>query len=536
MRKALAIALLTICLVPAVSAPPAASAENGPVDGGWLITHMPAEPGTLNPITSTDAYASEINGYIYESLIRRDPETMKLVPELAESWEISDDHLTYTFHLRKDVHWQDGEPFTADDVLFSYNRINDPGVDAAHLRSYYRDIEKVEVLDDYTVRYRYSMPYFRALEFCGGLPIVPEHLFDEGENFNTHPIGRNPMGTGPYKMLRWDTGKEIVLVRDKDYWGGKPHLDRIVFRIITDNTVALQVLKQGQLDVMGLQPIQWIKQTRGRRFERDFEKHSYYLPRYSYIGWNLRKPYFSDSRVRRAMTMLVDRRGFLEKILYGLGTVVTGNFYVNGPDYNHEIEPWPYDPERATELLEEAGWTDSDGDGIRDKDGVPFEFEFMITSGSRIGEQIATLLQENLKKVGIAMTIRQLEWAVFIQNIDNRNFDAATLGWSLSWESDPYQVWHSSQAESGSNYVGFKNEEADRIIEKGRRTFDDAKRHKMYHRFHEIVHEQQPYTFLFTTEALVAVQRRFENVEVYPLGLEPERWWVPLDKQRYGEN
>lgn len=504
-----------------------------PVDGDWLIVHLGAEPGTLNPITATDAYSGRVNDYIYESLLRRDPETLELVPVLAESWEISEDRLTYTFRLRKDVRWQDGTPFTAKDVLYSFERINDPAVDAAHLRNYYRDIEKLEILDEHTLRYRYRIPYFRALEFCGGIPIVPAHLFQAGGDFNQHPIGRSPLGTGPYRFVRWDTGKEIVLERNEAYWRPKPHIQRIVFKIITDNTVALHVLKKGGLDLMSLRPIQWVKQTGSARFQERFQKLKYYLPSYTYIGWNQRKPYFDDRRVRQAMTMLLDREMILQRLLFGLGTVVSGTFYVNSPEYNKAVAPLPYDPERARKLLKEAGWEDHDGDRTLDRDGVPFRFEFLISAGSLFAEQLATILQQNLKNVGIVMTIRKLEWAVFIQKIQSHEFDACTLGWSLGWETDPYQLWHSSQADKGSNFVGFQNAEADRIIEEARREFDPVKRRALYHRFHEILHEEQPYTFLFTLEAMVAVDRRFENVHVYPMGLEPREWWVPLERQRY---
>lgn len=514
---------------------PALSRADAGEDGDWLINHLSAEPATLNLIISTDAYASDINDYIYESLLKRDEKTLEMVPVLAESWEISEDHLTYTFHLKKDVHWQDGEPFTARDVLFSFDRIRDPKVDAAHRRNYYQDVESIEAPDPYTVRYRYRIPYYLALEFCGGIPIVPAHLFKEGEDFNQHPIGRSPVGTGPYRFLHWDTGKEIVLVRNEDYWGVKPHLSRVVFKIITDSTVGLQVLKQGGLDFISLRPIQWVRQTQNKRFEENFQKLKYYSPTYSYIGWNLRKPLFSDRRVRQAMTMLIDRETILKKILFGLGTVVSGPFYVNSPDYDSAIKPLPYDPAGAVALLKSAGWEDRNGDGIVDKDGVPFTFEFLISSGSKFGEQVATMLQENLKQAGIKMEIRKLEWAVFIQRIEDHNFDAVTLAWSMGYESDPFQLWHSSMSEKGSNFVGFKNEEADRLIETSRKEFDVAKRREMYHRFHEIVHEEQPYTFLFTTEALVAVSRRFQNVNVYPMGLAPREWWVPKALQKYRE-
>ncbi len=529
----LSLLILSVCCL--LAGPiPATAAEEAPVAGDWLISHLGSEPATLNPITATDVYAQNIDDYVYESLLKRDEKTMQLVPVLAESWEISADHLQYTFHLKKNIRWQDGQPFTARDILFSFERIKDPKVDAAHLRNYYQDIERLEVIDDHTVRYHYRIPYFKALEFCGGIPILPAHLFKDGDNFNQHPIGRQPVGTGPYRLLHWETGKEIVLIRNEAYWGEKPYLNRIVFKIITDSTVALQVLKQGGLDFMGLRPIQWVRQTQTARFEENFQKLKYPLPSYSYIGWNMRRPLFADRTVRLAMTLLMDREMILEKVLFGLGTVVNGTFYINSPEYDHNLKPHPYDPKAAAALLKAAGWEDHDGDGVLDREGTPFAFEFLISAGSKFGEQIATILQENLKGVGIKMDIRKLEWAVFVQRIEEHNFDACTMGWSLGWDTDPYQLWHSSQADNkGSNFVGFHNEEADRLIEAARKEFDPQKRREMYRRFSKILYDEQPYTFLFTTDALVAVARRFHNVVVYPMGLTPRQWWVPKDMQKY---
>ncbi len=537
----LSVAILCFCLSFSFVFAPCAGAVNeviqppGRVFGDWLVTHMAAEPGTLNPITATDASASSVDGFIYESLIKRDERSMELVPQLADRWEIAPDHLTFTFYLKKSIKWQDGEPFTAKDIKFSFDRINDPKVDSAHLRNYYQDIDRLDVINDYTVRFHYRIPYFKALEFCGGMPIVPAHLFKPGEDFNVHPIGRNPVGTGPYKLLRWDTGKEVVLVRNESYWGDKPAIDRIVFKIITEHAVALQVLKQGGLDEMVLRPIQWEKQTQSKRFEENFQKLSYYLPTYSYIGWNMRRPIFADRRVRQAMSMLIDRDLFLKKILYGLGTTVDGPFYINSPEYDKSLKPYPYDPKAALALLKSAGWDYRNGENfLSSKDGKPFEFEFAIRAGSKFAEQITTMLQENLKELGIRMTIRKLEWAVFLQKIEEHNFDACTLAWSSSWESDPYQIWHSSQAVSkGSNFVGFQNAEADKLIEDARREFDKDKRIGMYYRLQEIIHDEQPYTFLFTLKELEAVSRRFQNVVVYPMGMSSLYWWVPEGAQKY---
>jgi len=508
--------------------------DTGAVPGGWLIYHLGAEPATLNPITATDASESTINGgKIYETLIERDDETLELEPLLSESWTMSDDKLKYRFKLRENIKWHDGVPFTSADVVFSYKSIMDPKIDAPHLRSYYQEILDVKAIGDYEVEFTYARPYFLALEFCGGMPIVPKHLFENGD-FNKNPYGRKPVGTGPYKFVKWTTGSEIVIAKNDDYWGKKPDLQSIVFKIISDNTVAFQVLKRGDLDLSGLTPIQWERQSNTKVFKDNFNKHKYFRPNYSFIGWNMKKPFFSDKRVRTAMTHLLNRQEILDKILLGLGAIVTNPFYINSPEYDKSIKPLDYSPETAIKLLDEAGWTDSNKDGIRDKDGVKFEFEFLLPSGSDTSEKIATILKEELDKVGIVMNIRKTEWAVFTTRLNERKFDAVTLAWSMGVESDPYQIWSSTQSTTGSNFVGFENERADQLISEARQEFNKEERIKLYREFAEIIHEQQPYTFLFCSMSTVAVSNRFRNVEVYPLGLDPLRWYVPKALQKYG--
>jgi len=507
--------------------------DSEPVEGDWLIYHLSAEPATLNPITATDAYEGTINnGKIYETLIERNNETLELDPLLAESWEISEDKLTYTFKIREGIKWHDGTPFTSEDVVFSYNTIMNPKVDSPQLRAYYQEIRDVKAIDDLTVEFTYAKPYFLALEFCGGMPIVPKHIFDKGD-FNTNPAGRDPIGTGPYKFVRWTTGRDIVIDKNPDYWGEKPKIDKIVFKIITDSTVSFQILKREELDVSGLTPIQWERQTNSPSFNENYDKLSYFTPNYSYIGWNSKRPYFADKQVRTALTHLVNRELILDKILYNLGAIVTNPFYINSPEYDKSIDPYPYDPQKAEELLKEADWIDHDGDGIRDKDGVKFAFEFLIPGGSETGEKIATILKEELDNMGIQMDIRKTEWAVFTTRLNERNFDAVTLAWSMGVESDPYQIWSSTQAEKGSNFIGFKNEQADKLIEEARTEFDRDKRQELYRKFAEIIHEEQPYTFLFCRKSTVAVNKRFENVVVYPLGIDLLEWHVPLPLQMY---
>ncbi|MBI2340302.1 MAG: hypothetical protein HYU99_08070 [Deltaproteobacteria bacterium] len=485
-----------------------------------------AEPDTLNPITSSDAYSSRILSYVNDSLIQRDNDTLEYKAMLAKSWEISDNHLMYTFVLRDDVFWHDGKKFTADDVVYSFEKIKDPKVEAPFLRVYYDDVIRVEKLDDYRVKFVTKRPYFLGLSVCGTIPLIPKHIFDDGGDFNAHPAGRNPLGTGPYRFLEWKTNKRIVLVLNENYWGKKPAIDRMEFKIVTDDAIAIQVLKKGEIDYANMRPIQWVKQTGSQRFNEQFNKFKYLLPGFNYIGWNGKSPFFSDKRVRRAMTLMVDRQKLLEKINYGRGQVVESPFFVGGAQYNKNLKLHPHDPAQALQLLQDAGWRDGDGDGYLDKEGKKFSFTFLYPAASKFSERVAPILKEDLKKIGIEMNIEKMEWAAFLERIEKKKFDATALGWSTGFEDDPYQLWHSSQAkeEKGSNFVSFENKEADELIEKARIEFDEGERNALYYRFQEILYEEQPYTFLFASDSLVAVAGRFKNVKVHPVGLDPLEW------------
>ena len=506
--------------------------EGEPVDGDYVVRWLPAEPPHLNVITNTDGYATIILEGIVELLTRRDFATFELKPVLAESWEVSDDHLTYTFRLRKDIKFSDGVPLTAHDVKFTYDKIKDPAVDAASLRNYYNDVVSCEVLDDYTVVFKCSQPYFLHIDVLA-LEVLPKHIYVDGD-FNKHPNNRIPIGSGPYVFERWDTGSQIVVARNENYWGEKPHLKKIIYKIITDDNAALQVLERQDLDMMNLTPEQWVTRANQPDFQAKFNLRSYYPPYYGYLVWNQRRPQFADKRVRKAMTLLLDRPLILETIFHGLGRQAQGIFF-DESENNMNLKPLPFDPDQAKQLLDEAGWGDTNNDGIRDKDGVPFSFEMMIVSGNREYDQLATVYQEELKRAGIHMAIRPLEWATFSDRLHAHNFDAAPLQWSnLSViNSDPYQIWHSSQVDKGSNYGRFVNEEADKIIEAGRLEFDREKRIRMYHRLQEIIYDEQPYTLLFNHQALAAIDKRFRNVRIYKRGVVPSEWWVPLELQRY---
>ncbi|MBI2422575.1 MAG: hypothetical protein HYV27_07080 [Candidatus Hydrogenedentes bacterium] len=530
---------------PQTDAAAAPQAAGEPVDGDWIVTHSPTEPPTLNPfLESAGADTVRVvdgnGGFIYENLVTYDSDTLEVIPWIAESWTISEDKLAYTFKLKQNVTFSDGVPLTANDVKFTFDTVLDPKNLTADRRSYLSGLKEVNVLDDYTIEFKCAKPYFLNLITLGTQWVLPKHIFGTGD-FNTHPNNRAPIGSGPYLFESWQTGSAITLARNPNYWGEKkPHVDKIMFKIITDDNAAFLELQNGGIDEMRITNAeQWTNRTNTPKFTDQFDKYSLwspvngYLGTFNWIAWNMRRPLFEDKHVRRAMTMLLDRQRILDKVYYGLGRVVTGYSFPDNDDYDKTIEPWPYDPDRAVMLLEEAGWKDTDNDGIRDKNGVPFKFEWIFASGVNEYEIMATVYKEQLDKVGINMTIRPLEWASFIESVTKREFDACMMAWVSPIESDPYQIWHSSQTENGSNYPGFKNAEVDRLIEEARVEFDEDKRNALYREFHKILHEEQPYTFLFNRKRNLAVSKRFEGVKEQPLGFDFRDWWVPVAAQKY---
>src|SRR6267142_110177 len=464
MRRTVAVSLIPLTFLLGCSRPDKATDKaaviGAPVQGDWVIVRYESEPDVLNPLlqratVSGSALYGVNSSQIYEFLMAYDPQTWSMTkPLLVEGPpEISADHLMYTFKARDGVKWHDGRPFIAEDILFTFKAAMCPLVDSGNLRTYLTDLKDVQ-LEGRTIRFVMREPnVFDRFNIVSALAILPKHVFDpEGlldgfgfkdiigpkgktdpkikqfaEQFNTHPSNRAPIGTGPYKFEKWDTGREIVLARNNDYWGQKAYLDKIVIRIIGDYPAALTALKAGEVDLMPrLLPVQHAQQTSGPAFDEHLVKTKYSIPGYFWIGWNEDRPFFKDKRVRQALTMLVNREQIIEKVRFGLGRIAAAPINPSSRDFNTNLKPWPYDPKRAAELLDEAGWKDHDGDGIRDKDGVKFKFEFLHSVGSTLTPQLVPILREELRKVGIEMTDRIVEFNVMSTNLREHQFDASS--------------------------------------------------------------------------------------------------------------
>ncbi len=403
-----------------------------------FVTASIGDARRLNPLLANDSASATINDEVFSGLVKYDKD-IKLVGDLAERWDVSPDGKTITFHLRKGVLWHDGVEFTAEDCLFTYQKLLDPKV-ATPYGSSYMDVKKAEVLDRYTFRVVYKEPFSPALE-SWSMGVIPKHLLD-GKDLNTDPFNRNPVGTGPYKFKEWVAGQKIVLTANERYFEGRPNIDQYIYRIIPDSSTMFQELLSGGVDMMGLNPLQYLRKSETRRIRENYVKFRYPANAYTYLGYNLANPLFSDVQVRRALAFAIDRQSIIDGVLLGIGRPCTGPFSYVSWAYNPKVKPYPYDPEQATRMLHEAGWKDRNADGILEKDGRPFQFTILTNQGN--GERIhaAEIIQQNLKKVGIDVKIRVMEWQAFLEQIDKHTFDAIILGWSMSRDPDLYDIWH----------------------------------------------------------------------------------------------
>ena len=504
-----------------------------PAYGDILVEGSIGDASNLIPILSSDSTSHSISAQVFNGLVKYDRD-LNIVGDLAESWDISDNGLVITFHLRKGVMWHDGQPFTADDVLYTYRVTVDPKTPTAYAGDFLK-VTKAEVLDDYTFRVTYDRPFAPALASWGAA-ILPQHLL-KGKDIMQSPLTRHPVGTGPYMFKEWVTGQKIALVSNPNYFEGRPHIDGYIMRIIPDTATMFLELRARGIDQMGLTPLQYTRQTENNLFRKNYNKYRYLSFGYTYLGYNLANPFFRDTRVRQAFSYAINKQEFIEGILLGLGKVATGPFKPGTWAYNPNVKRYPYNPEKARKLLAEAGWQDTDGDGIVDKDGIPFIFEIITNQGNEVRAKCAEITQRRLADIGVKAKIRVIEWAAFINDfINKRRFDATILGWTITLDPDLYDVWHSSKTKEGElNFISYKNEEVDELLEKGRNTFDQEERKQCYFRIQEILAEEQPYTFLYVPDSLPIISARFRGVDPAPIGIGYNfiKWYVPKGEQRY---
>ncbi len=508
-------------------------AEKEPKNPYALVEGSIGDAKRLIPMLATDGASGDISGLIFNGLVKYDKE-VNLVGDIAESFEVTSDCLSVTFHLKKGVKWHDGKEFTAEDVIFTYQKIIDPEVVTPY-SSDFETVDRVVALDPYTVRVTYKEAYAPGIANWG-MGMIPKHLL-EGRDLNTDSFNRKPIGTGPFRFSEWKTGEQIILSANSDFFGGAPEIQKYVYRIIPDTATMFLELKALNLDLMGLRPIQYQKQTDSDFLKREFNKLKYPALGYTYMGYNLLDKRFSDRRVRRALAHAINKESIIQGVLFGLGRPATGPYIPESWAYNPHVEDFKYDPKRARLLLADAGWNATSPEGILKKEGVPFSFTILTNQGNEERAKTAEIIQSNLKDVGIQVDIRVLEWQTFLHEfIDKKRFEAIILGWGVGLDPDLYAIWHSSKTKEGEfNFVSYRNKEVDALLLKGRNACRQEDRKKIYQEVHQLIADDQPYTFLYYPMALPIVHKRFKGVRPSPIGISynlPE-WKIPRNKTEW---
>lgn len=501
-------------------------------DGDMYVSASLGEGANLVWFLSGDSASHEISGYLYNGLLTYDKD-LNLTGELAERWDISDDGLQITFHLRPNLKWQDGKPLTAHDVMATYKAVIAPETRTPYAGDY-QMVKKAEVLDDLTFRVSYDKPFAPALS-SWTMSVLPAHILAKTPDVNTTSLVTEPLANGPFTLTKWDRSRETILSANEKYHKGRPHIDHVRIRVIPDQDTQFLELRAGRIDSMGLKPVQYERLTDDEKFAKRFNKYRYLGNQYVYLGFNLNKAPFNDKRVRQALSYATPREALVDGILRGHGIPAFGPFKPGTWAASETLKPYPYDLEKAKALLVEAGFTERNG--RMEKDGQPLAFTIVTNQGNDQRIKTAEILQQAYKQIGVQVDIRVQEWATFIENtINGRNFEAFILGWSLTPEPDPFDIWHSSKTGPREfNIVGFHNPTADKLIEEARSTFDKATRKKLYDEFQQILHEEQPYVFLYAPYSLVSVHKRFKGIEPAPAGIgyNFEDWYVPLAQQMY---
>jgi len=516
-------------------------------EGDFFIDAFSATVKTLTPLISGDIYADRIQEYVQDALLRLDPETLAYKPYIATDWTVSEDGLTFTFNMRKDVVFSDGKPLTAQDVQFTFDWIMNPKVAAPRDRSNLEKVESVKALDDYTVQFKFREPYFSALGLCGSMRILAKHYYSQFTEDQFNEMPGLLFGSGPYKMRTdpqlWQPGSQKIEVeRNDNYWGPRPALDRIIWREILEDTAMEAEFRNRKLDRLSVRASSYREFSRDDKLREQANLHEYEYASsgYFYIGWNQKKngldTPFADKRVRQAMTLLIDRPSICSRVYDNLATPATGPFHPLSWQCDTSIKAWPFDPERAKKLLDEAGFIDRDRNGVRESpQGVPLSFSLVYSAGSSEVKQAVLLIQDAMKKAGVDMNLDALDWPIMQQKIDDRSFDAIMLGWGGVVDTDVYQMFHSSQmADGGDNYVSYVNPELDKLIEKARTTVDREKDTRLWQQVHAVLNEDQPYTFMMNRKAVVFVDKRLKNIQITPVGMNfAWEYYVPAALQMH---
>ena len=521
--------------VPASTQTPVSNAQN-PESGGVVVRRLESDLNSLNMAYIGSDSEKQVLSYILDPLVDIN-KSLEVVPAIAESWEISPDGRLYTFHLNKAATFSDGKPVQAADVLYTIRLLANPATEAAQFSGYFESLDQglTKALDPYTVQIGFKTP--RASQLLAfNIGILPQHFYTRGDfklDFNDRV-----MGAGPYTLTSWERGKQIILDKRKTYWRAKPYVDRVIFKLVPDDAVAWKALKLGNIDETSVNSDQWKFERDDPEVQKKIDLKKYYALSYNFIPWNEKNPILADKRMRRALSMCLDRTSIINNVYFGTARIITGPFTPDQWAYNSDVPAIPYDPQQARRILASLGWNDTDGDGWLDKNKQPLSLDLLVSAGNSTSNLQAQIFQDALKSIGVKLNVLRLDGATMIGRVLGGKYDAAMLAWNLDLDPDVYSYFHSSQIPPhGQNVIYYSNPAADRLIEAARTEFDQKKRLDLYHQLHALLAEDQPYTWVVQVSLKWGVSRRIHGVEMagglgpYEWLPGPYDWWIPKSEQ-----
>lgn len=486
-----------------------------------------SDPDTLDFTRFADRHSRRVSLLISDSLIGLSA-SLRYVPRVAESWEVSADGRDLVFHLRHDARWHDGRPVTSADVLHTWKLMRDPAVSAAPRAIGFTPIKRVDVIDPHTVRIHYDERFNGALDVWATNPLIPAHVPLSAEN---------PLGCGPWKLIRWEPGARLIFKANHDHFE-PPHADELRLEVIREPATRFAALKAGELDISGLHPAQVPTARTDPALQARFEIRSSRTLYFFYIAWRLdgSNPFFGDPRVRQAMTLGIDRQAYINAVGHGMAEVGITSWVPDLPYFDRTVTAWPYDPRRASELLDAAGWVRQGSSATRHKGRQEFRFTLTYSKNSD-NDRLAAFIQSQLMLVGVGCELDPVDPANFLARLRSTRFQAIMSGMASTTDPDPFDQLHSTQAKAGGqNYSGLVDAEIDRLIERGRESSDEAQRTDCYSRLQHRVHELEPVTVLLYPMTSVAISRRLSGVELSAYDLwqvrpGPSQWVLAPDAQ-----
>jgi len=517
-----------------IEAPTAAVTSEEPRRGGTAVIGSGADFGGVNELTSSHStFSRAILEKLFLHLLEEQPDYAlhppTFAPQLAASYEWSEDHLVLTLHLRPEVVWSDGVPVTAEDVRWTWQAQIDPEL-AWEYAQVKESIVDMEVVDSHTLKVFFKQASASQLTDLNEGVILPRHVWSRLPavewNERAEWFTENLVVNGPFNLESWSPQSEIVLERNESFYKPEqPYLDRVVFRIVPEKSNRILQLLAGDLDL-----VEQIPPAEAARIRDDeaLDLLEFWHRQYDFICWNLDNPLFAAAATRRALTLAIDRQSIIDALLFGYARVATSPIISTVWAHDPELEPWPYDPAAARELLAGEGWRDADGDGILDRDGRPFRFELSTNTDSRIRVDAAVMIQEQLRRVGIDAEVRRMEFNTLVDKNLEHDFDATLGAWGIDTSLDLTYAFHTDSIDNGYNFGSYSNPEVDRLIDDFRRQIDPEVMGAILRTIEAILHQDQPYTFLWEPKRLTGVNRRLVNVQTNPLSsfFRLEEWWM----------